>query len=305
MSANSKIEWTDHTFNPWIGCTKVSPGCAHCYAETRDKRHLIEPVDHWGKGAPRLLTSASNWRQPYRWNEEAKKAGKQAKVFCASLADVFDPEVPAEWRKALFDTITRTPYLIWQLLTKRPEIAHDFYHNEIGLRDDTIIEKFLPNVWLGVSVEDQKRADERIPLLLEIPAAVRFLSCEPLLGPVDIAKWLVPDECGCGGYDPAFRNCINWVIAGGESGPNARPMHPDWARSLRDQCVAAGGPFFFKQWGEWEAGTIFVHPGDHTSEGGQIMHRSGKKRTGRLLDGREWNEFPQLVTGHSSPVTSS
>jgi protein gp37 len=315
MSANSKIEWTDHTFNPWIGCTKVSPGCVNCYAETRDKRHLIEPIDHWGKGAPRLRTSGSNWKQPLKWNREAELDYDDAsrdgcahlhhrpRVFCASLADIFDDEVPIEWLADFLALVHKCQNLDFQILTKRPEN----FEARIAAARPTISfwrhGNAPDNVWLGVSVEDQKRADERIPLLLQIPAKVRFLSCEPLLGSVDIAKWLVPDECGCGGYDPAFKNCIDWVIVGGESGPNARPMHPDWARSLRDQCGEVGVRFFFKQWGEWEPGTIFYNKGDHQFEGGQIMHRTGKRSAGRRLDGREWNEFPSEKSAQSAVVS--
>jgi protein gp37 len=313
MSANSKIEWCDHTFNPWIGCTKVSPGCANCYAEGESKRRGWA---QWGRGQPRHHTSETYWKQPIQWNRRASLSGVRERVFCASLADVFDPEVPDEWRFALFRTIIETPHLDWLLLTKRPEIAHDFYHNKIGLRDETIREKFLPNVWLGVSVEDQTRADERIPVLLEIPAVVHFLSCEPLLGPVDLAAWF----CCNGKTGPCSRHRPDWIICGGESGHGARPMHPDWALSLRKQCAAAGVPFFFKQWGEFAPVAPVYTAEDWLNDGDPdrqlalendgciaddyqprpelypwIIERVGKKRAGRLLNGREWNEFPSAI----------
>jgi protein gp37 len=321
MGAETKIEWCDHTFNPWIGCTKVSPGCAHCYAEGKSKRRGWA---QWGKGKERHHTSENYWKQPLKWNRAAYATNlngfPRPRVFCASLADVFDPEVPDEWRCALFDTITETPNLDWLILTKRPEIAHDFYHNKIGLQDETIRDKFLPNVWLGVSVEDQKRADERIPILLLIPAKVRFLSCEPLLGPVDISRFL---QCSFTGIHTGCSQ-VDWVIVGGESGHHARPMHPDWARSVRDQCIAAGAAFLFKQWGEFhpsdfsrwptapeflvhrESGRSFpfTQNGSKAAKGLEdfyAMQRVGKKRAGRLLDGREWNEFP---TVHSAVATT-
>lgn len=272
---DSKIEWTDHTFNPWIGCTKVSPGCANCYAEARDQR--FAGGAHWGKGAPRRRTSAANWKQPLRWNDTVLRrlcGMHRPRVFCASLADWLDDDVPIEWLADLLSLILATPNLDWLLLTKRPEnfdrveqagyrleadpkwgeLPNDHpavkLHSWIG--DWTILNKAPSNVWIGTTVEDQTRADERIPHLLKIPAKVRFLSCEPLLGPVDI-EFAFPQT------DPVLlasmvtKPCegVNWVICGGESGPNARPMHPDWARSLRDQCASAGVPFLFKQWGEW------------------------------------------------------
>lgn len=266
MAENSKIEWTDHTFNPWIGCTKVSAACDHCYAETWDARGMQGLPSRWGPHADRTRTSATNWRLPRRWNADAAKAGKRARVFCASLADVFDnhKSILPEWRRDLWATIAATPHLDWLLLTKRPQNAPRY------LPRDHL--ETMPNIWLGTTVEDQTEADRRIPLLLAIPAKVRFLSVEPMLGPVDLYRW-----CGVHNHpdnqtnDPRtlgainaviaaaraqFRaehgnTGINWVICGGESGKSARPMHPDWARGLRDQCQAADVPFLFKQWGEW------------------------------------------------------
>lgn len=306
MAANSKIEWTDHTFNPWEGCTKVSPGCAHCYAETRNQR--FAGGANWGKGAPRRRTSVANWRQPLKWNRDAAGLGKETlecpsceapwkececgfaqrptRVFCASLADWLDDEVPIEWLADLLALIRCTPNLDWLLLTKRPQNWGDRLHAafRVGFDGDEWLSQWLDgtppaNVWLGTTVEDQQRADERIPQLLQIPARVRFLSCEPLLGPLDLdfghPKWRTAES---------YHAYIHWVICGGESGPKARPMHPDWARSLRDQCQAAGVPYFFKQWGEWAWA--------FSSDGRPSMSLVGKKAAGALLDGREWSEFP-------------
>jgi protein gp37 len=263
MAQNSNIEWTHHTFNPWRGCTKVSQGCKHCYAETLSKRNPAA-LGQWGPKGQRVIAAESYWQQPLKWDKAAKAAGERHRVFCASMADVFEgPEsMPAEsWplveaaRARLFALIEATPNLDWLLLTKRPQhilptlkrIRHHWAISERewpGLRTG--------NVWLGTSVEDQATADERIPHLLSIPAKVRFLSMEPLLGPVDLTRIPVDggDVCALRGAQPAYRP-INWVIVGGESGANARPMHPQWVRDLRDQCEGAGVPFFFKQWGEW------------------------------------------------------
>jgi protein gp37 len=234
---NSKIEWCDHTFNPWVGCTKISPACDHCYAEGWAKRTGGAAL--WQ--GERRRTSVQNWRQPLKWDRAAASAGVRAKVFCASLADVFDNQVPQEWRTDLWALIRSTPHLDWLLLTKRPQN----------------IEKFVPfdwpdtgyqNVWLGTTVENQAEADRRIPHLLSVPARVRFLSCEPLLGSIEFSDVSRRSDAARMLGKPALSG-IHWVIAGGESGPGARPMHPAWARSLRDQCKAASVAFFMKQMG--------------------------------------------------------
>lgn len=303
MAENSKIEWTDHTFNPWVGCEKVSPGCANCYAEGWAKR---SGQVLWGPGAPRKRTSSNYWRQPLLWDADAKKDGRRLRVFSASLADWLDDEVPIEWLGDLFDLIHRTPNLNWLLLTKRPQnwqprIKAAMEHLTAKLYSDVDVpiklDKWLrgtawPNVWIGTTVEDQQRADERIPALLAIPARVRFLSCEPLLGPVNLSAWL--DDSNGIPRDMPF----DWVIAGGESGSNARPMHPDWARALRDQCSAADVPFFFKQWGEYEPFDASHCRPDLTREHKisadlkTAFAKVGKKKAGRLLDGSEWNKIP-------------
>jgi protein gp37 len=534
---NSHIEWTDHTFNPWEGCTKVSPGCTNCYAEARNQR--FSGGENWGKGAPRRRTSIQNWKQPLKWDREARGEGRESlecpsceapwkecdcgfaqrrpRVFCASLADWLDDEVPIEWLADLLKLIHDTPNLDWQLLTKRPQNWRrrvEQVSERFRIAGDAIrmpwatswLEGDSPeNVWLGTSVENQEMADKRIPALLQIPAKVRFLSCEPLLEAVDLSHYIGyypiyerdvqgkrdsrsgkagtsgnfqrwdrveasriaresverpslasssskeesgarsrtvfsgsandgrsqgdlsssptslaalhrPDsgtvsdqsqergqegqstgefrahngqrepsprvqggnprstraeESFCetdrlsGSSDPSdvsnglqntgsnsgtisrlaaggIKNCegrpeaeaewsdpglhsktaagheaqelsgkISWVIVGGESGPGARPMHPDWARGLRDQCQVAGVPFLFKQWGEWwpEAGSGFTqwpeidrkrpllmpaHPGREGSDQHQVMQCRGKSKTGRVLDGRTWDDFPKV-----------
>lgn len=289
MSENSKIEWCDHTFNPWIGCTKVSPGCANCYAETlMDTRY---GKVQWGKDKPRARTSAANWKLPLKWNRMAASCGKpegadecpicsgpngphRPRVFCASLADWLDDEVPIEWLADLLALIHATPNLDWLMLTKRPEnfksrlvaaIAGN-WADPADLTDRIhawVDGTRIPhNVWIGTTVENQDMADKRIPDLLRIPARVLFLSCEPLLESIDVSypEAFYPDgptrccdgrECSCMGMpiDPPLVWELNWVICGGESGPNARPMDVEWARSLRDQCKAANTAFFMKQMG--------------------------------------------------------
>ncbi|WP_097198275.1 phage Gp37/Gp68 family protein [Variovorax sp. YR752] len=353
MSANSKIEWTDHTFNPWIGCTKISTattgggGCDGCYAYVSTPARVLRSkgAETWGPGAPRVRTSEANWKMPLRWNAQADafmaQHGRRQRVFCASLADVFDNAVDPQWRVDLFDLIAATPNLDWLLLTKR--IGN--VGNMLPVPFD--FERLYPHVWIGATVVNQAEADRDIPKLLAVPAAKRFLSMEPLLGPVNLtdicdghADSTIPREYWEDSFDtdaspPAVGHNaltgerwqrfgdwrhhgsrIDWVIVGGESGPEARPMHPDWARSLRDQCAAAGVPFLFKQHGEWrepspgesfdtsmgraqrrpafimsEAGT--VHCFENASiVNGKAVIRIGKKAAGRLLDGREWNEVP-------------
>lgn len=291
---NSKIEWTDHTFNPWIGCQKVSDGCKNCYAEQlMDKRY---GKVKWGPGGTRQRTSDGNWRKPLQWNRQAQKDGIRRKVFCASLADIFEdrPEL-IPWRNDLFALIEQTPNLDWLLLTKRPE-------NIMGMLPDPWlyrcssteerVNRIPPNVWLGTSVEDQANADKRIEHLVNVPARIRFLSCEPLLGPLDLTS------IGCFAFNGSvlkLPTLIHWIIVGGESGKRARPMHPDWARAIRDQCVSASVPFFYKQWGEWAPGSHEAH-GTHWDYVGKdkfAMKKVGKHAAGRLLDSVEWSEFPR------------
>jgi protein gp37 len=245
MAKNSNIEWTDNTFNPWIGCTKVSEACDDCYAERDDLRWHWTPQG-WGFGKPRHRTSAETWKLPLKWEREAVAAGHRYRVFCASLADVFDQEIDPSWRSDLWELIRQCPHLDWQILTKRPQ------HIAAGLPPGW--GTGWPNVWLGTSVENQKRADQRIPHLVAVPAVVHFLSVEPLLDAITF-KSMVD---------------IEWVIVGGESGPKAKPMAASWVIDIQAQCQAASIPFFFKQWGG-------VH----------------KHTTGRTLMGQTFDEFPK------------
>jgi protein gp37 len=301
MAENSGIEWTHHTFNPWIGCTKVSAACDHCYAETWDNRF---GGGHWGPKAPRRRTSDSNWQQPFKWNKAAAANGVRYRVFCASLADVFDNQVPLEWRWALWAVIKATPHLDWLLLTKRPQNIKKMLPEDWGAG--------WHNVWLGTTVENQVEANRRVPHLLAAPATVRFLSCEPLLGLVDLSAIDIdgygemdalspcsPKEICDSCWDPettgepldesiqGFEDegffyppsadkprGIDWVIAGGESGPHFRSGDQAWFRSLRDQCQSAGVPFLFKQW-----------------EG---KSQREIKALGRQLDGVVWDQYPKM-----------
>lgn len=307
MAENSKIEWTDHTFNPWVGCQKISPGCEHCYAEGWAKRSGRESL--WA-GA-RHRTADANWRQPLKWNRKAAGATERPRVFCASLADVFDNQVPLEWRAELWALIRETHNLDWIIVTKRIGNAKAMLPADWG--------DGYPNVWLLSTIVSQAEADRDIPKLLATPARVRGLSMEPLLESVDLFKAgaMAGGPCGGGGESgPIEYDCVgyvDWVICGGESGPYARPMHPDWARSLRDQCQAAGVPFFFKQWGEWIAASQAECPvggpasrwmwsdgqpwrrGDGSRDGKAVLLcKAGKKTAGRLLDGRKWDEYPEV-----------
>lgn len=325
---NTKIEWATHTFNPWEGCTKVGPGCNNCYAETRNARFSGGTSINWGPGAPRRRTSEKNWQLPLKWNREAEKTGVRPRVFCSSLADVFDNEVDPQWLVDLFDLIQSTPRLDWLLLTKRIGNAATM------VKEGRWFPSHWPNVWIGATIVNQDEADRDIPKLLAVPSAKRFLSMEPLLGPVDLSYFLegwMCRKCGVSRIPMGDHgNCdcplpgdtsekqgdhkngmLDWVIVGGESGPKARPMHPQWARSLRDQCQAAGVPFLFKQWGEWRPrddwsfhvpmrkhcaikldGSAVSNDDAPQDVGGHRFELVGKKAAGRLLDGRTWDEAP-------------
>jgi protein gp37 len=306
MGANSKIEWTHHTFNPWRGCTKVSAGCANCYAERQSVRNP-KVLGIWGDDGTRVIAAEAYWKEPLKWNKAAQLAGERHRVFCASLADIFEdrPELDKP-RDRLLELIDATDNLDWLLLTKRPE-------NFIIFLPRSWHEYPRKNVWLGVSVEDQKNADERIPELLATPAHIRFLSAEPLLGALRLDEIRGSDGFSYRPFegDHTGEPRIHWVIGGGESGPRARPMHPAWARSLRDQCTSGGVAFHFKQWGEFapaltgasvpDKDKIILGGNGHARQIGAeslyeddvIMANVGKHAAGRLLDGREWNEFPK------------
>lgn len=359
MAENSPIEWTDHTVNFWWGCTKVSPACANCYAEAMDKR--FHPFDgaircdkqgrfsneqpHWGDDAPRLTRTDEARKEAMRYERRAVKEGRRFRVFTNSMSDFFEDRSDlVEARQEALDTIMSTPHLDWLILTKRPEniipalqeAQRRALGGDVGQFYATpgtngmsewlgwwLSGKPPANVWLGTTVEDQERADQRVPALLQVPAAVRFLSCEPLLGPVVLPNWInlprpvvgdwpighntraeagvhkvsmnphgaraikalngqhlgiKPGECEDLGLS------LDWVICGGESGPKARPMHPDWARGLRDQCAAAGVPFLFKQWGEWAP---FVNE-DHYTHGGAERHPHAWIEVSGKLQGLCW-----------------
>jgi protein gp37 len=268
----SKIEWTTHTFNPWWGCVKMSPACKFCYAESWSKR-LGGQL--WGINAPRRFFGEKHWLEPLAWNRQAERDGKRARVFCASMADVFEDrrDLDAE-REKLWDLIERTPSLDWLLLTKRPDLVS----STVPWGD-----AWPRNVWLGTTTEDQEWADKRLAALADIPAKVRFISAEPLLGPLKLGKWA---------------RHVNWVITGGESGPHARPSSPSWFRALMNECMAAEIPFHFKQWGDWAPGQgeNLAKLRKAAAEDGTPMVRLGKKAAGRVLDGKTCDGFPQIIS---------
>lgn len=257
MGALTHIQWATHTFNPWVGCTKVSPGCTNCYAEAYDRRIGGVPVAlrnpnssgpelRWGVGARRTRTSPAYWRQPLKWNRIAAELGERHRVFCASLADVFDSDgVEVSWLADLARLIEQTPSLDWLLLTKRPENFWRWKAATGQSASDPV--RWPDNVWLGVTVENRVEADHRLPFLLDQKSAVRFLSCEPLLGAVDLRPWLA------GGH------AIDWVIVGGESGPKARPFHLEWAEDLVEQCEEFGAAPFVKQLGACATWDFYEH----------------------------------------------
>jgi protein gp37 len=281
LTDGTKISWAHYTWNPWWGCARVSPACQSCYAETFSHR-LGKNL--WGKTADRQPASDSYWTKPLKWNRLAERDGVRRQVFCASMADVFeardDLDVP---RARLWDLIEQTPHLDWMLLTKRAE------HIARLLPARWTTGGIPRNVWPGVTAEDQQRLDERLPYLLDVPAPVRFISYEPAVGPLDL------DPTGLG-----------LVICGGESGHKARPMHPDWARAVRDRCGEAGVAFHFKQWGQWApveqvpdaAMTRLARAVAWPDE--QAMVPVGLKAAGRVLDGRVWDQMPAWADGSAA-----
>lgn len=300
---NTKIEWADHTFNPWWGCQKVSPACDNCYAEAIDRR--LHQGAHWGRiGKSRLPASEHTWEQPLKWNRKAMEAGARARVFCASMGDIFEARSELDRLRArLWDLIRATRHLDWLLLTKRP---HNFWMLPWCDEHRDHWDFPWPNVWLGVTAEDQQRLEERGRILVETSAAKKFISAEPLLGPLKLERF-GPHHGPMSRHDG-----IDWVIAGGESGPKARPSNPKWFRSLRDQCEAYGIAFFFKQWGEWgptprsalcdiwewpDSPLLLNHfdPKElpHAPAGRTRAFRVGKTAAGRALDGRTWDEVPR------------
>lgn len=305
--AKSKIEWTDETWNPVTGCTKVSQGCKHCYAERTWERLSANPKTvYFGREFTDVQCHPERLDQPLRW----KSWRTPRRVFVNSMSDLFHEDVPDEFIRAVFAVMAAAASHTFQMLTKRPVrmqyLLSKWESDGLVLRSGFGVR--LPNVWLGVSVEDQATADYRIPLLMQTPAAVRWISAEPLLGPVDLRRIEHPNYSihadALGGVDsraPCDSGLLDWVVVGGESGPKARPMHPDWVRSLRDQCEATGVPFLFKQWGEFLPDGQVDNNGDEwvpvgtrqrsvANNGG--FNRIGKKHSGRLLDGVLHDGFP-------------
>ncbi len=383
MADRTSIEWTDATWNPIVGCSVVSPGCTNCYAMrlagTRLK-HLPSRA-----GLTRDTKAGPVWTGETRFDEKALtqplRWRSPRRIFVNSMSDLFHESVADEWIDKIFAVMALCPQHTFQLLTKRPARMRSYLRANPGIRIRSEMPRLvgpiqviemdwpLPNVWLGVTTEDQPRADERIPILLDTPAAVRFVSIEPMLGAMNIGEWMpgcheCTEACGwrsasapprekchhCGMTSQTFGEfcplcghqdfgavcpvceadavqhhpdtpCLDWVICGGESGPGARPMHPDWARSLRDQCAAGGVPFLFKQWGEWAPGECASGAQTRSERGawyfngrwdqrtitpreGGEMHiddepdvwRVGKRAAGRLLDGIEHNAYPEVST---------
>jgi protein gp37 len=328
MGDRTGIEWTDATWNPVTGCDEVTPGCDHCYAKTLAERFRGTPGHYYEHGFDVTLRP-DKLDLPLRWT-------KPKMIFVNSMSDLFHKDVPDEYIARVFAAMALAGQHTFQLLTKRHgrmrsllnsdsfldlfgEAVYTIEHPTGEETAEPITTWPLPNVWLGVSVEDQDRALLRVPALLETPAAVRFLSCEPLLGPVDLTHMDVERHSQSmywinaltGRNTDMGRPCadvptVDWVIAGGESGHGARPMHPGWVRSLRDQCATAGVPFLFKQWGEWLPtvtgdhrvrydGEFYPSPGSCLMSNEELVARVGKKAAGRMLDGRTHDEYPEVA----------
>jgi protein gp37 len=371
--SKSSIEWTQATWNPIVGCSIVSPGCTNCYAMKMAARIEGMNAEAYASGrkptAPQYDGTTKNVNGNNVWTGKLSLAGestlleplrrrKPTTYFVNSMSDLF--LAPWEWIDQAFCVMAQTPHHTYQILTKRGKEMREYcsrFGNVVTIADDKISEMKivpggivkvwpLPNVWLGVSTERQKEADERIPHLLATPAAVRFISAEPLLGPIDLTRLAFKKTCECKQHSPTLdaleatvfcAGCcegaerldfgkLDWVIVGGESGPGSRPMHPDWARSLRDQCLAAGVPFFFKQWGNWfplidrdaidpdwrrNYGIVNSQPDKYQilnfaggtgfhGERVHLMQRLGKKDSGRVLDGLVHDEMPAAFTGRRS-----
>lgn len=345
----SKIEWTEETWNPLIGCSKVSPGCKNCYAIQTAwiRQHNPKMAERYAGVVEKTSGGSLNWTGKVNFVNEAidkpLRKKKPTMYFVNSMSDLFHEAVPFEYIDKVFAVMGRCQHHIFQVLTKRPDRMLEYYKSDPYQRilnhayqldlpkghslGAGIDNPNTPGAWgwkhvlMGVSVENQQTANERIPLLLQVPAAVRFLSCEPLLGPVDLSFNVQFEHPDNEGYGVGAIKGIDWCIVGGESGHGARPMHPHWAQSLRDQCQQAGVSYFFKQWGEWvecgqepipiagnqvrnvrnilpdgsEYKTGYIRAGDLA-----CMKLVGKKKSGRQLDGREWNEFP--VSGKREPA---
>lgn len=309
---STKIEWTDETWNPIVGCNKISPGCDHCYAEIMARRLAGMPqqspkysmVIHEGKWSGNTFMDETGLKKPFSWK-------KPRRIFVVSMGDLFHESVSFSWILEVMYMINKCPQHIFQILTKRPERMHEFFTdwipNPFSLQGGD-----LSNLHLGVTAENQEQANKRIPALLDIPAAKRFVSIEPMLGPVNISKYLkVVNESGFQDYGGPFagRDKLDQVIVGGETGPGARPMHPNWVTNIRDQCVEANVPFFFKSWGEYipsysagmnsekldqwmqKFGDAWVRR-SHRFEDGIVSVKVGRKASGQLIEGKEWKGIP-------------
>ena len=345
----SKIEWTSETWNPIVGCSIVSPGCTNCYAMRTAARNIVlNPALMHYAGTTKPSKAGPVWTgkmalAPEHIITKPLRRRKPTMWFVNSMSDLFHEDVPDSWVDTVFAVIGDTPQHTYQILTKRAARMRSYFErlprrvSELDCHSGLDWLHFpLPNVWLGVSAERQQEADARIPDLLATPAAVRFVSAEPLLGPIDFDAVKYTHTAGffggalrwhhrghCHVQEGLRYPSLDWIIVGGESGPGARPMHPDWARGIRDQCQAAGVPFFFKQWGEWSVSIDRDRDDpdwrlDYTHEyadarpscwlnfdGGRgfhgsrfhVMRQIGKAKAGRLLDGREWNEMPGTQAG--------
>lgn len=285
----TNIEWTDETWNPVSGCSKVSQGCKHCYAERMWGRLSAPGMPYTGRDFTDVQCHPERLDYPMHWK-------RPRLIFVNSMSDLFHENVPFGFIDLVMVEMYKANQHTFQILTKRPARMLEYMRSFTERRGS--LPAVLPNVWLGVSVEDQETADERIPILLDTPASVRWISAEPLLGPIDLSRnmqWLKQ-------FDRPPN--IDWVVVGGESGPKARPMHPEWARSLQRQCAAANVAFLFKQWGEFAPDNSIYDDGSpfadafrrnavtHVCPGGERVYRVGKKRAGRTLDGKLWDEYP-------------
>lgn len=290
----TKIEWTNVTWNPVTGCNKVSQGCKNCYAEIMHRRlRGMFPKKYTGAFLSGANTHYGELMKPHDWK-------KPVMVFVNSMSDLFHKDVPFEFIDLVFVTMSDTERHTYQVLTKRAERMYEFYEWKKAGNGFKFDRWPLQNVWVGVSCEDQENADERIPFLIKVPAAIRFLSCEPLIDKIDFR--LVPgfNLAGAAGQD-LLRNF--WVIAGGESGHNARPMHPDWLRKIRDQCKVASVPFFFKQWGEfmpyephWQAPFYYSSGGSALFDGHQMNFLDPETGEAGRWNGRRWYDPMDSVT---------
>jgi protein gp37 len=324
VSDKTKIEWTDATWNPLVGCSRVSAGCINCYAERHAYRFARQPGTVY-EGTARLVNGRPTFTGRVNLNERVLDVPlrwkRPRRIFVNSMSDLFHESVANATIDRIFAVMALAPRHTFQVLTKRPERMLQYLSTEVSIRRiaDRLFDmtgiyqcaevdrmkrgwEHVRNIWLGVSVEDQAAADSRIPLLLRTPAAVRFLSCEPLLGPISF-EGMFANQHDLRDQTNALEE-IDWVIAGGESGPRARPMNPQWARDLRDQCSAVSVPFFFKQWGEWlhesqPESAQFVpdkeRGGVHVWDDTFASLRVGKRAAGRMLDGRVHNAFPEAA----------